>query len=111
GVARPQRGRQLTQECAADAASLAGRVNVDPVELWLGSLTVVVEVADDAPVLVRDQELRVARTRAGRDAGGERLDRVGLVDHRCGGLGPNDGVVYGGGRDAARAPGPPHAAH
>src|SRR5262249_53917665 len=58
-------------------------------------------VLSDATVFGCDQELGVAGTRAGRDARGERLDRVRLVDHRAGGLGPNDGVVYGGERDPA----------
>src|SRR5262249_13530242 len=101
GASRLQAGVKLTQEGASDAASLAGRIDVDPLELWLGSRAVVVEVADDAPVLVRHQELRVARTHAGRDRLGERLDGVGLGDHRCGGLGPNDRVVYSWDRDAA----------
>src|SRR5262249_36087021 len=42
----------------------------------------------------------------GRDARGERLDRVGFVNHRSSGLGPNDGVVYGGESDSADRGGP-----
>jgi hypothetical protein len=66
---------KLMQERTSDAATLPSRVDVEPVELRLWSLAVIVEVADDAIALAGDEEMRVVLRGAERDAGGESFDR------------------------------------
>src|SRR5262249_35001700 len=92
---------QLMQERAADAAALAIGIDVDPVQLRLRPLAVVVQVARDLSIVVGDEEVRVDRPGAERDAGRQRLDRVRLLHDRDGGLGTDDGVVHGSERDPA----------
>ena len=62
--------------------ALAIEVDVDPVKLRLGAVAVVVQKAENFPVPLRHEKLRVAVRPAAGDALGQRRNRIRLLDDR-----------------------------
>lgn len=73
---------ELSEESAADSATLQRRLDVDPVQLRLGALAVVVEEAYGPAGVLGDEEVGVLGVRAVRDALAHCVECVALLDDR-----------------------------
>jgi hypothetical protein len=60
-----ERGMQLPHQGAADSGALALEVDVDAVKLGLGPFAVVVQIAENFPIALCHEKLRVLPSRSG----------------------------------------------
>ena len=99
---------QLPHQGAADSRAFAIEVDVDTVKLGLSAVAVVVQIAENFPVVLCHQKLRVVVFPAAGDALGQRRDRIRLLDDRSRERRADDVVVHRGeshtadGRDRRR---------
>lgn len=75
----PEPTMELVEEPAADSRALPVRIDVDPVELGLRAVAVVVQEAHDRTGLLGHEEVRVPCLRGSLDALAQSIRSVGLL--------------------------------